>query len=1297
MADKVAQNTFDGGLNLDVNPLTVPNNVLSDCLNGTFVTFNGQDMTLQNDMGNTTISDKNNFVSLKEGYIPIGSASLGGILYIASYNPLTNKSQLGTFPSPDYNSKEQTYKGESKYETEFIQELIKGDKNFPIYDENGEAVVVFKGDYISDVNIIENETITKLIKYGYITPHFYAGNVELVEENSRYILKENTCGELNVILHWTPMFTHEYHYDTANNTVYIRLIKKENSEFNKTKGEGTSMTIFPVEDKSFILDGDYRIISYKGEDIKIKENILIQFPDNESGVNYYSFTEEHIIEIDEKEIELTKNNKYITECYCYKYLTKFYDVDWELRKIDIDTKKTTTQTYIVLFDSQEQPKDGFYIFNITENSVVQTYIRPACASKIYNDYYEEYHDNKRDFLNINLNYNLSIQDYTSFNTTRFNNLYSYDKKEESVLVEENEYLYKNQTIDITKSYSSVYNISSDNVEKENLPYDSEYTLSETLNFTSYPCEKNVLKNQSYLEYFLKPLSEIQYNSNAIGYHVSRNKRDGHSDEIDYVQIYFEDDFPHARSWRKLPFYSTIEEGAKLGDYPFAVPFTDVEGNIEYYKIIDYNNGSRETYEIKFTVDFKDKDDTGTDKYLTVDLSGYNPNYKCEFKQGTFDEDGNIQYNYNELDEITDSFVVISDNTKYATDYISGDDSRVNKYYLKCEYNSTTKESKLIAYHNYTLPEYLNNYNTNCQEIKKSSKMTGDNNIIKYNARSPIWLWSNVIDQVKGNTARIQNYSEVFSEDDSYSNFITEPNLFKNNQFIKVDARRDENRLMCDHKDSYDQIICATDGDHDGDAVSPVTKEYLSYKKEYGFWTRLESSLQSLCTFNGVMQLLISTAIVVGGIALLPIGLSAALTIGALATLGVIADVTAKLLTGNKIDIMNACIMGAITATVPIVKFGASTIIFYEAIGDTGWQAITRTILQQLSEKLISYTITAATVHPFVNALSKAVYNIIEKQYDKADDGRETDSGALIWKKNDEEFYICVFQNEINSPLLPLFDKDGKQVFNKHYSVINDLLNRIYVPVKNSKFNKLTEFVNKITIDPENIKYDKNYSFELTGIGKIDSNYISYDRFKKFELLNFKNIKFENGKCIVSIERSSEFDNLFNVFKNNLQSEITNKINSIVNLLITESAILFLNNDNNFIFEDASNNLFNYGTVYVDNGCFDYSRGLYLSHEFHFTNKFTYTTFNGIPTCIPNEDSLLGSQYKYCAGGYNGQIFFDKIAGIVIPTTYWIDLNQDLIADGKELKDLDKITIDQENPEKDINLRSILNVTSLYYE
>lgn len=51
-------NTFEGGLVYDLNPLVTPNNVLTDVVNGTFITFNGNELSLQNDAGNIVINIK---------------------------------------------------------------------------------------------------------------------------------------------------------------------------------------------------------------------------------------------------------------------------------------------------------------------------------------------------------------------------------------------------------------------------------------------------------------------------------------------------------------------------------------------------------------------------------------------------------------------------------------------------------------------------------------------------------------------------------------------------------------------------------------------------------------------------------------------------------------------------------------------------------------------------------------------------------------------------------------------------------------------------------------------------------------------------------------------------------------------------------------------------------------------------------------------------------------------------------------------------------------------------------------
>nr|DAE20006.1 MAG TPA: hypothetical protein [CrAss-like virus sp. ctYsL76] len=93
---QIQTNVFTDGLNTDLHPLTTPNTVLTDCINGTIITYNGNEYILQNDMGNYQLSK----AKLPADYIPIGIKEYGNIVYIVSYNPLDKKCQIGSYPSP---------------------------------------------------------------------------------------------------------------------------------------------------------------------------------------------------------------------------------------------------------------------------------------------------------------------------------------------------------------------------------------------------------------------------------------------------------------------------------------------------------------------------------------------------------------------------------------------------------------------------------------------------------------------------------------------------------------------------------------------------------------------------------------------------------------------------------------------------------------------------------------------------------------------------------------------------------------------------------------------------------------------------------------------------------------------------------------------------------------------------------------------------------------------------------------------------------------------------------------------
>ena len=93
---KESSNQFTEGLVCDLNPINTPNTVLTDALNATIITYDGNEYSLQNDRGNYPLEN----CRLKPNYIPVGLKEYGDVLYIVSYNPLDNHVEIGTYPSP---------------------------------------------------------------------------------------------------------------------------------------------------------------------------------------------------------------------------------------------------------------------------------------------------------------------------------------------------------------------------------------------------------------------------------------------------------------------------------------------------------------------------------------------------------------------------------------------------------------------------------------------------------------------------------------------------------------------------------------------------------------------------------------------------------------------------------------------------------------------------------------------------------------------------------------------------------------------------------------------------------------------------------------------------------------------------------------------------------------------------------------------------------------------------------------------------------------------------------------------
>lgn len=194
---KKVSNTFNKGLIMDVSPLSTTGDSLSDCLNGTFCTMNGDELVLQNDMGNGRVQT----AYLPEGYIPIGTTQLGGIIYVASYNPFTNKCQIGSFPSPQRTSDKRD-KLEKEIPLDKDEDIIRVVLSDEIFKPGDKFYLTIPGQYMQykyteslpEIKVetenkseAEIQAEIKKAKIAYVKNHFLKFSVAIISEESQII------------------------------------------------------------------------------------------------------------------------------------------------------------------------------------------------------------------------------------------------------------------------------------------------------------------------------------------------------------------------------------------------------------------------------------------------------------------------------------------------------------------------------------------------------------------------------------------------------------------------------------------------------------------------------------------------------------------------------------------------------------------------------------------------------------------------------------------------------------------------------------------------------------------------------------------------------------------------------------------------------------------------------------------------------------------------------------------------------------------------------------------------------
>lgn len=224
MADviKKATNKFTKGLVMDFSPENTRNEVLTHALNATLLTFNGNELSLQNDMGNGRVET----AFLPEGYMPVGTCEYGGIIYIVSYNPLEDKSQIGCFPSPERNISRDEL-GQSDNVTLNTGDFqILDSNNIPTGDlKNTSKYVLLRNDnlnpgdkfIINSDTTLYNEALLNLQKrkdegiYQDVPNPVIALNVVSIEDSGRIIYLNSDLRDYEKTISADPNISAKYH------------------------------------------------------------------------------------------------------------------------------------------------------------------------------------------------------------------------------------------------------------------------------------------------------------------------------------------------------------------------------------------------------------------------------------------------------------------------------------------------------------------------------------------------------------------------------------------------------------------------------------------------------------------------------------------------------------------------------------------------------------------------------------------------------------------------------------------------------------------------------------------------------------------------------------------------------------------------------------------------------------------------------------------------------------------------------------------------------------------------------
>lgn len=369
---------------MDLNPISQPNNSLSDCLNGTIITYDGNEFNLQNDFGNYSLKN----CSLQQGFVPVGMKSYGDIIYIASCSKDGKLCELGTYPSPkypnldelDYNIDNQAYAEnlelENNYKPLWNYSVNGTRQNFTTgllnFDLDHPVNIEIQPSYDGSVNLILNDDKNepRLINSGFSI--YENRKVRLVKRNQKeatnLYLEEKFKNQIRLkkVVEKIPRFElldvpSTGQLKGGNYTFYLKMA---DSDYNKSdivaesgqvsifKGNSTSINsihgtlLNETTDKAIQLRIDNIDTSFSNFYILYSR----EFSDLNGVRQYETFELTKPFEINEKElIDINEEKCFTIQIDGTEAVTQISEEELNIEYIPVDAVKTQAQQQNMLF------------------------------------------------------------------------------------------------------------------------------------------------------------------------------------------------------------------------------------------------------------------------------------------------------------------------------------------------------------------------------------------------------------------------------------------------------------------------------------------------------------------------------------------------------------------------------------------------------------------------------------------------------------------------------------------------------------------------------------------------------------------------------------------------------------------------------------------------------------------------------------------------------------------------------------------------------------------------------------